>query len=209
MKLFLLLLIVIFIIVLVLRYFNKKSDVEATAIELQRYLPEVFVVADIETTGLDPEKHEIIEIAAIRVRRDSDIHDTFSALVKPSKKIPKKITEITGITDDMLQKDGEPIEETMKQFISFIGNHRLVFYNAPFDMSFLNKSARQVGIVIENPISDALEIARIAWPNRRSYKLVDLAKDANLSTVMHHRAIKDCELTMRIFCAAAIDAKRI
>jgi len=62
------------------------------------HLPERFVVFDLETTGLDPSKHEIIEIGAIRVNRDSDQHESFQALVKPAGKVPKRITELTGIS---------------------------------------------------------------------------------------------------------------
>lgn len=66
------------------------------------YLPGTFVVLDLETTGLDANRHEIIEVAAIRYRSGSTNHQTIQALVKPSKKVPKKITEITGITQEML-----------------------------------------------------------------------------------------------------------
>jgi DNA polymerase III subunit epsilon len=77
------------------------------------------VVFDLETTGLNPERHEIIEIGAIKVNRDSDVHQTFQALVKPVKRIPKKITEITGITQAMVTEDGEPAEQVLRDFHEF------------------------------------------------------------------------------------------
>ena len=168
-----------------------------------KYLPEQFIVADIETTGLDPEKHELIEIAAIRVNRDYQDHLSFTALVRPSKKIPKRITEITGITNDMIASDGDSIEDVFPQFIEFIGDRRLVFYNAPFDMGFIDRVAGRMGHKIKNPVSDALDMARRAWPNLPSYKLVNLAKMGNLDSRGAHRALKDCQMTMTVYGAAS------
>jgi DNA polymerase III subunit epsilon len=166
-------------------------------------LPEQFVVVDLETTGLDVSKHEIIEIGAVRVNRDSDHHTTFQAFVRPSRKIPKKITDLTGITQDMIEKEGERLEVVLRQFIEFAGNHRLVFFKAEFDMAFLSNAAAQCGLKIENQVSCALQMARRAWPGRRSYRLADLSKDGGLSTEGAHRALHDCGLTMTIYGAAA------
>src|SRR3990172_4884986 len=106
-------------------------------------LPERFVVFDLETTGLKPDAHEIIEIGAIRVNRDSDNHDTFQALVRPNKKIPKKITDITGITQEMVEKDGDSLETALPQFIEFVGDLPLVSFNAEFDMAFLTAAVQK------------------------------------------------------------------
>jgi len=134
----------------VFRYFNKQSGVDLSV------LPEVFIVADTETTGLNPEKDEIIEIAAIKVNRDSDLHQSFVAIVKPTKPISKKITQITGISQKMLDSEGQSIESAMHEFLDFIGDLRLVFYNAPFDIAFLQKAAAKINHTLPNQISDAL-----------------------------------------------------
>jgi len=166
-------------------------------------LPERFVVVDIETTGLDSAKHEIIEIGAVRVNRDSDVHDTFQVLVKPKRKISKKITEITSITQEMLEKDGQSLDSAIAEFVTFIGDHRLVSFNAEFDMAFLHNAASQSGLALKNPTSCALKMARRAWPGRRSYRLVDLAKDGGLSVAGAHRALHDCRLTITVYTSAA------
>ena len=181
-------------------FFYKRPNIQ--------HLPEPFIVADLETTGLDSNKHEIIEIAAIKVNRDSNNHVFFTGLVKPKKKIPAKITSITGITNEMVETDGEAIESIIPQFLNFIEELRLVFYNAPFDMSFLNKAASDLGIKIKNPISDALTMSRQAWPNLPSYKLTDLAKMGNLDTSGAHRALEDCKMTMTVYGAASTLLKR-
>lgn len=166
-------------------------------------LPEQFVILDLETTGLSPIKHEIIEIGAVKVNRDSDNHITFQALIRPSKTIPKKITQITSITQEMIDKEGENIDSVISEFIEFIGDLPLVAYNAEFDMSFLRNTANKSGVSINNPTSCALKMARRAWPGLKSYKLDDLAKIVGLSSKGTHRALKDCELTMTVYSSAA------
>lgn len=170
-------------------------------------LPEKFVVVDIETTGLDSTKHEIIEIGAVMVNRDSTMHDTFSSLVKPEKKLSKRITEITGITNEMLEREGEKLNDVMSKFLHFVGNSRLVFFNAPFDHAFISNAAIKMGVQINNPVSCALDMSRRAWPGLKSYKLSYLAK--SLDTTGTHRALKDCELTVTVYCAAANILRRV
>jgi DNA polymerase III subunit epsilon len=179
------------------RFQSKPKTVDVS------FLPQQFIVVDLETTGLDPEKHKIIEIGAIKVNRDSINHDTFQTLIKIDGKLPKKITEITGITTEMLEKDGQSIESAMSEFIQFIGNLRLVAFNAPFDLGFLSNAARQLDMKIENPVSCALDMSRRAWPGLKSYRLENLAKTGGLSTQGNHRALKDCELTTTVYMSAA------
>ncbi len=168
------------------------------------HLPERFVVFDLETTGLDPERHEIIEIAAIRVNRDSANHQAFQALVKPNKKVPKKIIELTGISHEMLDGDGEAIDQALRDFAAFVGDLRLVSYNAEFDMAFLNAATARCGMApFSNPVSCALQMARRAWPGRRSYRLSDFARDGNLGSKDTHRALADCQRALIVYGAAA------
>ena len=187
---------------------GQKKDHEQIKPAAQRrisiaHLPERFVVFDLETTGLDPVKHEIIEIGAIRVNRDSINHDTFQAFIKPAKKVPKKITELTGISQMMLDAEGEPIEKILREFLDFLGDLDLVSFNADFDMAFLQNAAARHSITINNSVSCALKMARRAWPGRRSYRLADLAKDGNLSSSDTHRALGDCQRALIVYTAAA------
>ena len=180
---------------------DKKPDNEQ---EVDSFaLPEEFIVFDLETTGLSPQDCEIIEIGAIKVNRDSGEHITFQALVKPSIPIPSKITHITGITQKMINKDGEDIKTVIPEFLDFIGDLRLVAYNARFDMGFINAAIAKQGLKIKNPHSCALKMARRAWPDLESYKLVDVAERGGLSAKGNHRALKDAELTMTVYAAAA------
>ncbi|MBB1116157.1 3'-5' exonuclease [Stenotrophomonas sp. W1S232] len=167
------------------------------------HLPEQFVVFDLETTGLDPSKHQIIEIGAIRVNRSSDRHDTYQNLIKAKRKLPKKIVELTGITDDLLKSDGVALDEALKEFSTFVGELRLISFNADFDLAFLHSAAAQHGIEFRNPTSCALKMARRAWPKRGSFRLIDLARDGKLSMSNQHRALGDCERALHVYIAAA------
>jgi DNA polymerase III epsilon subunit family exonuclease len=200
-----LVLFIVFVAVLLVVYLALKSAQQQNLIKPTdlSFLPSQFVVVDVETTGLDPHKHQIIEIGAIKVNRDSNNHVTFQALVKCNGKLPRKISEMTGITADMLEKDGGPLDTAIAEFLEFAGDLRLVAFNAPFDLAFLSKAASQIEKRIENPISDALDMARRAWPGRKSYRLVHLARDGGLSTDGMHRSLNDCRLTVTVYCAAA------
>ena len=171
-------------------------------IALSALLPENFIVLDLETTGFNSANDEIIEIGAIRVNLGSENHDTFSTLVKPQKKIPKKITGITGITQEMIDAEGTESKEALAGFIQFIGDLPLVTYNAEFDMAFLYSAAKKHGFAINNKYTCALKRARRAWPGRESYRLVDIAKDGKLSDEDTHRALGDCKRALIVFTAA-------
>jgi len=162
-------------------------------------VPKEFIVLDLETTGLSPEQDEIIEIGAIRVHRDSDRHDAFQTLVRPTERLPKKITEITGITQAMVEADGSPLHEALLQFKEFIGDLPLVAFNASFDMAFIWNAAIKHGVSINNRYTCALKLARRAYPGLPSYRLVDLARMGNLSNENTHRALGDCMRTAPIF----------
>ena len=192
-------LVLIVIVAAVIYFLRSRGKPQASL----AHLPEQFVVFDLETTGLDHRKHEIIEFGAIRVNRDSINHDTFQSLVKPSRKVPKKITELTGINQAMLDAEGEPIESALREFLSFVGDLHLVSFNADFDMAFLQNTAAKHSISIGNPVSCALKMSRRAWPGRKSYRLADLAKDGNLKSDGTHRALGDCQRALIVYTAAA------
>lgn len=190
----------IFIVIIVFGYLYLRSKGKKADLSM---LPEQFVVLDLETTGLDPMTHEIIEIGAVKVNRDSINHTTFQALIKPSKKVPKEITQITGITQEMVDSEGEEIGSVLKELVDFIGDLRLVTFNAEFDIAFLKEATKPHGIMIKNPVSCALKMARRAWPGLKSYRLADLANAGGFTTAGNHRALKDCELTITVYTASA------
>ena len=108
-----------------------------------------FVFFDLETTGLNPRGDRIIEIAGLRVAARGEIADRFHRLVRIEGPVPRFITSITGITDDMLQ-DQEPIAEALPRFIDFVGDLPLVAYNVSFDMGFLSAAAGRLRLKVKN-----------------------------------------------------------
>jgi len=167
-------------------------------------LPDSFVIFDLETTGLDASQHEIIEIAAIRFKKGRTTHETLQGLVKPRKAIPRKITEITGITQEMVDRDGEQIRDVLEEFKSFVGDLRLVSFNAEFDMAFLQAAAKSNDLLpFGNPTSCALQLARKAWPNRKSYRLDALASDGEFNSGTAHRALEDARRALIVYAAAS------
>ena len=100
-----------------------------------------FVALDLETTGLDNSKDEIIEISAIRFIAGKP-SDEFTTLIKPTINIPKKITDLTGINDSLVS--GAPsINEKLDDLFSFINNDLVVAHNAQFDLGFLDVYAHK------------------------------------------------------------------
>ncbi len=171
-------------------------------------LPRRFVVFDLETTGLDAGRHEIIEVGAIKVDLGSDIHETFHALVRPRKRIPKAATRINGITQEMVENDGDELGAVLTDFAGFIGDLPLVAFNAEFDMAFLGNAASRHGLSIRNPVSCALTMARDAWPGRKSYRLADIAREGSLDEEGGHRALSDCKRALFVYTGAASILKR-
>ena len=167
-------------------------------------LPDSFVVFDLETTGLDASQHEIIEIAAIRFKKGRTAHETLQGLVKPMGSVPRRITELTGITQEMVDRDGEPIRETLEDFRAFFGDLRLVSFNAEFDMAFLQAAAKNNGLPpFGNPTTCALKLARQAWPNRKSYRLDAIASDGEFNSGIAHRALEDARRALLVYATAS------
>jgi DNA polymerase-3 subunit epsilon len=181
---------------------ESVTTLPKAATDLSSLLPAEFIVLDLETTGLSPYTDEIIEIGAIRANLNSDTHATFQYLVKPTRKIPRRITEITGITQAMVDSEGVPIREALTEFAAFIGDLPVVTFNAQFDIGFLCRAASKEGIPFNNRYTCALKRARRAWPGLPSYKLKDLARMGNLSVEDSHRALGDCTRALLIFTSA-------
>lgn len=175
------------------------------ALSAQALLPQQFVIFDLETTGLSPHSHEIIEFGAIRFTVGQTEHDTFQRLSKPSRKLPRKIVELTGITQEEMDREGSDPELAFREFLEFIGDLPLVAFNAEFDMGFLNATAQRHGVTIANRYTCALKRARRAWPELDSHRLAFIAETFGFPCNNHHRALADCERTLYAFWLATIE----
>lgn len=157
-----------------------------------------FVIVDLETTGLSPVKNEIIEIGAIKVMGNK-IVDTMDILVKPSVKIPRFITSLTGITNEMLE-EGLEIKEALQEFTNFVKEDTIMAHNANFDLGFLrNNFQRHFQIELSNSYLDTLALSRKYVKGIPNYKLETLANYFHIDYVGAHRSLKDCEITYHVY----------
>jgi len=160
-----------------------------------------FVVADLETTGLNAETDEVLEFAAVRVVPEGRITDEFSTLVRISRPIPAEITRLTGITQDAIDREGHPPANAMKAFAVFVGSHPVFFHNAPFDHGFIKKMVSQTKVKFANPVYDTLLLARQAWPSLGTYKLAALSQHIGAAPPTH-RALEDAKAALAVLLAA-------
>lgn len=185
--------------------YPKSYSSENTALKYlkgKKAIQKSFVVFDIETTGLSATEHEIIEIGAIRVNDiKASSHTTFHALIKPTCKLPRQITQITGITDKMLE-ECLGIEAHIHEFKKFIGDLPVIAHNASFDCRFICEAFETHGIEFNNNVIDTLQLTRKAFPNLENHKLITLKKHINIKTDKEHRAMDDAISTLRIYALA-------
>ena len=163
----------------------------------EQTLDDSFVVFDIETTGFSSIKDKIIEIGAVKVC-GGQITEKYSTFVNPTIPIPFEITNLTGITDDMVI-DTPRIEEVLPEFLKFCEGSVLVAHNASFDVGFIEQNCSVLGLNSEFTYLDTVALARVLLPNLSKFKLNIVAKELGISLENHHRAVDDAGATAEIF----------
>jgi len=159
-----------------------------------------FVALDIETTGLNAEKDEIIEIAAVRFA-GGQITARYDSFVKPKGSVPKFIEYLTHISPADL-KTAPPVKEVLDELVEFVGNSTLVGHNVTFDLGFINHYLVQTGrFPLLNKYWDTAEIGRIYLPTTSDHKLSTLLEFFNLELLNAHRANADAEATGKLLLA--------
>lgn len=158
-----------------------------------------WVVFDVETTGFNPNEEEIIEIGAVKIK-DGKVIDKFSSFVNPGRIIPPKITELTGINDNMVA--GAPtINQVIPEFIEFFNGSVMAAHNAIFDLRFLQAALNKTGhseVISSIQILDTLNLARALLSQLKNHKLNTLADHFQVSLQNHHRACDDAAATGEI-----------
>lgn len=154
------------------------------------------VVFDLETTGLSAVGCEIIEIGALLVA-DGHILDSFHRYVRPTRPVPQKISELTGILDADV-RDAPLLEEALPAFFAFAGDRPLIAHNAGFDVSFLRAGCEKLGIQRTFCYLDTVELARALLPELKNHKLNTVASAFRLS-FEHHRADEDTQVLAEIW----------
>jgi DNA polymerase-3 subunit epsilon/ATP-dependent DNA helicase DinG len=153
------------------------------------------VAIDIETTGLDPQKDAIIEIAAVRFSGHR-VEAEWSNLINPNRPIPPLITQLTGISNEMV-RNAPPIRAVLQELADFVGNDPVVGHNVQFDVGFLKKQ----NILRLNQTVDTYELAAIALPGNSRYNLGTLGKTLGIMIPNSHRALDDAKLCHAVLVA--------
>ena len=152
-----------------------------------------FVVADVETTGLNIYSDDIIEIGAVRIENGLET-DSFSCLINPKRHVPERVTEITGITDAMLQ--GQPVmNEVIPKFAEFCRDAMIVAHNASFDVPMFRRAFTSNGIQFHYTTLDTLALSRALYPGFANHKLGNLCKKLGVTLENAHRAVNDARAT--------------
>ena len=161
-------------------------------------LPDNYVVVDIETTGLDPQFDEIIEIGAIKYENNKEF-GRFESLVKPEEGICQFITELTGITEDMLE-DAPSISSVLPKFRTFVGNDIIIGHNVNFDINFIfDYSKHQSLPTFSNDFVDTMRLSRRLYKDMPNHKLKTLISCLGVGDTVEHRALADCISTHQCY----------
>jgi len=166
-------------------------------------MPRTYVALDLETTGLNPERDAILEIGVVKFQGE-EILDSWSSLVNPQRRIPYRIQQLTGITQE--EADRAPsLFSLLGSLRRFVGPAPLVGHSIGFDLAFLKRH----GLFTENAALDTFELASILLPHMARYSLQRLAKELDISASTQHRALDDARTAARLFQALREQANRL
>ena len=154
----------------------------------------MYIVFDFETTGLEADKEQVIEIASAKLDENLEPVETYSTLVRlnEGRTLPQFIRQLTGITAEELEEKGIPERHAMKQLKEFIGDNIVVAQFASFDLSFLAK------VLIPEKFICTRSMARLLRPNEYA-SLSNLIKIYGIENLDPHRAYADVEATIEVF----------
>ncbi|MBN1259854.1 MAG: DEAD/DEAH box helicase [Anaerolineae bacterium] len=163
-----------------------------------------YVSLDLETTGLDPARDEIIEVGAVRFSGTEEI-EAFSSFVDPGRPIPHFVTELTGISDRDVA-GAPPARAVIRNLRDFVGRDTVIGHNVGFDLAFLRNHNALVG----NSRIDTFELASILVPHASRYSLENLTHELGIATTAQtHRALDDARMTHALYNALFERALRL
>jgi DNA polymerase III subunit epsilon len=161
-----------------------------------------YVVFDSETTGLNPRQgDEIVQLAAIRIVNGRRVEgEVFDTLVNPGRPIPPVSTDVHGITDAMVA-EAPPVADAVRRFHKFAEGAVLIAHNAPFDMEFLRRVERQLGLSFDMPVLDTVLLSAVVYGQHEVHSLDALSHRLGITIPEEdrHTAIGDTIATADAF----------
>lgn len=177
--------------------FSYEQRNVLTGQALVKRVLDAYVVVDLEMTGLNPKKDRILEIGAVKVEQGKAA-GTFHCMVNPRMALSEDITELTGITDEMV-REGYECGEAVREFLAFAEGLPLVGHNLIYDYSFLKQAAVNQGIELEKDGIDTLKLARKFLPGAEKKSLDYLCGFLRIARDKKHRALDDALATEKLF----------
>jgi len=158
-----------------------------------------FLAIDLETSGLNPYKHEIIEIGAVQFTLGG-LGREFSILIRPEKKMDPRARAVHQISKEEIDAKAVPLEQGLEAFMNYLPEGNWVFHNAPFDLSFLKQGFAAAKLKWpERAYYDHLQLSRKLRPKRESHALEAIKKELGIDTGAAHRALADARATALAF----------
>ncbi|MEA1885878.1 MAG: exonuclease domain-containing protein [Bacteroidota bacterium] len=160
-------------------------------------LQSLYAIVDIETTGGSPRKERITEIA-VYIFDGEKIIDEFCSLVNPERNIPYYITNLTGITNEMVA-DAPKFYEIAREIVEITEGKTFVAHNARFDYSFIRQEFKSLGYNYKRSLLDTVSLSCRFFPGHRSYSLESLCQELGIEINGRHRASGDALATVKLF----------
>lgn len=153
-----------------------------------------YICFDLETTGLNVENDEIIEVGAVKVV-EGKLTEQFTCFVNIHKPLSPFITELTGISDMMLLEKGYEKQPVIEEFLKFCDGYALLGHNLMFDYKFMKMGALEYGFSFEKEGIDTLDLAKKLLPHLPNKKLGTLCNHYGYNNEKAHRAVYDARAT--------------
>ena len=178
----------------------KPVDISADILNNDVEIPRTFVAIDLETTGLRSKEDSIIEMAAVRYEQGKRL-DQFHTLIKGVRNIPEEVISMTGITDELLDRHGEDLEDALEKVLLLIGDSVLVGHHAIFDIRFLREACRLKNMQIKQyQYIDTVYLAKALCDEEvENYRLETLVKEYSIADRQTHRALPDAILAAELY----------
>jgi DNA polymerase-3 subunit epsilon len=159
------------------------------------------IVLDTETTGLSPSKDRIIEIGAIELINGERTSNTFNKYINPQVSLPKIITDITGITDEILI-DKPVFKDIVNEFLEWVGDSKIIAHNAKFDIGFINSELGRIGLMpLKNEVLCTMLWYRSMYPGEKSSLDALCIKFGIVIERTKHGALLDASILVDVYNA--------